>query len=156
MSLVLRILDRGDAGALVVAKLDRATRSLADAAGLLERSTRRGWKFVALDLGIDTATPAGELIASVMAAVAQWERRAIGQRTKDALAAKKAQGVRLGRPTVLPTDVVERIVAAHRAGAGWSAIARQLNEDGVATAHGGVRWYPSSVRAVVLSQEEAA
>jgi hypothetical protein len=52
---------------------------------------------------------------------------------------------------VLPEDVVSRIVRAYRAGEGWSAIARSLNDDGVITAHGGSRWYPSTVRAVVLA-----
>jgi DNA invertase Pin-like site-specific DNA recombinase len=52
------------------------------------------------------------------------ERRIIGQRTRDALAAKRAQGVKLGRPSTLPESVVERIMAARNAGEGWSAIAR--------------------------------
>jgi DNA invertase Pin-like site-specific DNA recombinase len=52
---------------------------------------------VALDLGVDLSTPAGEFLANVMASAAQWERRIIGQRTKDALAEKRAQGIRIGR-----------------------------------------------------------
>jgi DNA invertase Pin-like site-specific DNA recombinase len=148
---VLDLLARGDAGVLVVAKLDRATRSVMDAADLLARSHREGWKLVALDLGLDPTTPTGELVATIMAAVAQWERRAIGVRTREALAAKRAQGVPLGRPSVLPSEIVARIVEAHRGGAGWSAIARQLNAEGVCTAHGGARWHPSTVRAVVLA-----
>jgi DNA invertase Pin-like site-specific DNA recombinase len=147
----LDMLGRGEAGALVVAKLDRATRSTIDAANLLARAGREGWAFVALDLGLDPTTPSGELVATIMAAVAQWERRAIGARTRDALAAKKAQGKRLGRPVVLSEDVVARIVSAHEGGAGWSAIARQLNADGIPTAHGGARWYPSTVRGVALA-----
>ena len=92
-----------------------------------------------------------------MASAAQWERRIIGQRTRDALAQKRAQGVRLGRPNVLAGDLRARIVAAHEAGAGWSAIARTLNAEAVPTAHGGAQWHPSTVRAVVLSnQGEAA
>ena len=51
---------------------------------------------VALDIGVDTTTPNGELIANVMATFAQFERRLIGQRTKDALAVKQQQGVVLG------------------------------------------------------------
>ena len=151
----LEALERGEAAALVVAKLDRATRSTVDAAQLLERAQRGGWSLVALDLGVDTTTPAGELVANVMAAVAQWERRAIGARTKEALAAKRAQGVRLGRPRVVPRRVVTRITKARRAGQGWSAIARTLEADGVPTAHGGSRWHPSTVRAIYLSEEAA-
>ncbi len=147
----LEALARGDAGGMIVAKLDRATRSTIDAARLLALSEREGWKLVALDLGLDPTTPAGELVATIMAAVAQWERRAIGVRTREALAVKRAQGVRLGRPTVLAADVAARLVSAHKAGAGWSEIARKLNSEGIATAHGGSQWHPSTVRAVVLA-----
>jgi DNA invertase Pin-like site-specific DNA recombinase len=145
MKRALELLARGDAGLCVVAKLDRATRSVMDAA--------EGWKLVALDLGLDPTTPSGELVAHILAAVAQWERRAIGARTKEALSAKRAQGVRLGRPTELSSEVVARIVSAHRDGRGWSAIARELNADKISTAHGGRMWHPSTVRAVVLSHE---
>src|SRR5207249_2688973 len=62
------------ATALVVAKLDRLSRSLLDFAGLMERRRRRGWSLVALDLGVDTTTPNGQLIANVMASFAQFER----------------------------------------------------------------------------------
>jgi len=117
----------------------------------MARAQVRGWNLVALDLGVDLSTPAGEFMAGVMASAAQWERRIIGQRTKDALAIKRSLGVRLGRPNVLLEDVVSGIVGAYQAGEGWSAIARSLNEDGVTTAHGGSRWYPSTVRAVVLA-----
>ena len=145
---VLDLLGSGTAGTFVVAKLDRATRSVIDAANLLSRGEREGWKLCALDIGLDPSTPAGELVATIMAVVGQWERRAIGQRTRDALGARRAQRVRLGRPSVLPPSVVARIAKEHRAGAGWSAIARGLNTSGVATAHGGSQWYPSTVRAV--------
>ena len=148
----LDLLARGDAGVLLVAKLDRATRSVMDAANLLARSQHEGWKLIALDLGLDPTTPTGELVATIMAAVVQWERRAIGVRTREALAAKRAQGVRLGRPSVLSAEIVARIVEAHRAGAGWSTITRQLNAEGVLTAHGGAQWHPSTVRAIVPAQ----
>jgi RES domain-containing protein len=52
--------------------------------------------------------------------------------------------------------VVARIVEARRAGAGWSAIARELDADGVATAQGGARWYPATVRAVYLANKGEA
>jgi len=81
----------GTVSGLVVAKLDRLSRSLIDFAGVLEQARREGWNLVALDLGVDLSTPSGEFLASVMASAAQWERRIIGQRTKDALAVKKAQ-----------------------------------------------------------------
>jgi DNA invertase Pin-like site-specific DNA recombinase len=154
MARALDLLRSGEAGALVVAKLDRATRSVMDAANLLAQGQREGWTLVALDLGLDPTTPTGELVATIMAGVAQWERRAIGARTRDALAAKKAAGVRLGRPVRLPAEIAARITAAKEAGESLSAIARALNADKVPTAHDGVKWHASTVRAV-LSREKA-
>jgi DNA invertase Pin-like site-specific DNA recombinase len=106
---------------------------------------------VALDLGVDTTTAAGEMMANVLASFAQYERRIIGQRTRDALAIKRAQGVRLGRPRTLAGDVRARIVAEREEGRSLRAIAAGLDVDGVATAQGGARWYPSTVRAVLES-----
>jgi DNA invertase Pin-like site-specific DNA recombinase len=152
----LAAVDSGVASTLIVAKLDRLSRSLLDFAGLMRQAKASGWNLVALDLGIDLSTPAGEFMANVMASAAQWERRIIGQRTRDALAVKRGQGQRLGRPSTIAPSVAARILDAHRSGAGWSAIARELNEDGTPTARGGDRWYPSTVRAIVLSQEVVA
>ncbi|WP_300016853.1 recombinase family protein [Pseudonocardia sp.] len=151
----LAAVETGTAAALVVAKLDRLSRSVRDAAGLLERAQRAGWALVASDLGVDTSTPAGEAMANVMASFGQLERRMIGARTRDALAAKRAAGVRLGRPSSLPAEVVERIVRDHDAGLGWSAIARALTADEVPTAQGGRAWYPATVRKVYQGQDAA-
>src|SRR5919197_6628041 len=104
----LRVLQEGDAKALVAAKLDRLSRSMIDFTALMGRATRENWALVALDCAVDTTTPAGEAMANVLATFAQFERRLIGQRTREALAQKKAQGVRLGRPPKLPRRVVSR------------------------------------------------
>jgi DNA invertase Pin-like site-specific DNA recombinase len=127
---------------------DRLTRSIVDFGRLLEEALdkRRGYNVVAMDLGVDLSTPRGELVGNVMASVAQWERRAIGQRTKDALAVKRAQGVRLGRPRTMPASVRRRIQRERGKGKSLNAIAAGLNEAGVATAHGGARWHASTVR----------
>lgn len=87
----LEAVEGGQADALCVAKLDRLSRSLLDFAGLMERSRKRGWSLVALDLGVDTSTPSGEMMASVLATFAQFERRLIGERTRAALAEKRAR-----------------------------------------------------------------
>jgi DNA invertase Pin-like site-specific DNA recombinase len=134
---------------LVVAKLDRLTRSLRDFAELHERSRRRGWALVALDLGVDTSSPSGEMLASVVASVAQYERRLIGVRTREAMAAKKRHGARFGRARAVPEPVRRGIVRLRRQGHSHEAIARRLNADGVGTSYGGKRWYRSTV-AVVL------
>ncbi len=86
---------------------------------------------IALDLGVDTSTPSGEMMAIVLATFAQFERRLIGQRTRDALAVKRAHGVRLGRPREMSADIVERIGELYEAGLSVAAIARKLNEENV-------------------------
>lgn len=84
-----------------------------------------------------------------MASAAQWERRIVGQRTKDALAAKRAAGVRLGRPPALATETETLIVNARASGATLQAVADLLNEQRIQTAQGGSRWHPSTVRCVL-------
>ena len=92
-------------------------------------------------------------MANVMATFAQFERRLIGARTKDALAIKRSQGVRLGRPRTLGQHVVDRIVAQRAGGASLRVIADALNEESVPTAQGGALWHASTVRAVLQSEE---
>ena len=70
-------------------QVDRLSRSLLDFAAPMDRARRKKWALAALDLGVDTSTPSGEMMANVVASFAQFERRLIGQRTKDALAVKK-------------------------------------------------------------------
>jgi len=151
LAAALEALDRGDAEVLIVAKLDRLSRSLVDFAGLMARARRKGWAVVALDLGVDMTTPAGELVANVIASTAQYERSLIGERTRAALAAKKAQGHRLGRPVALPADVRTRIAHERAEGRTLAAIAEDLTYEGVPTSQGGARWYPSTVQAVLRS-----
>ena len=114
----LDALAAGRADTLIVAKLDRLARSAKDFAELLDRFNRQRWGFVALDLGVDTSSPSGEVMAHVMAAFAQFERRLIGQRTKDALAQRRRQGVKLGRPRAIAATVEARI--GRRRAAGWT------------------------------------
>lgn len=148
----LALLESGQADLVASSKLDRMNRSFADAGNLLEQSRRQGWRIVWLDLALDTSTPSGQLMAGVMASTAQYERSMASSRTRDGLAAARAKGVRLGRPSVLPVEVVARIVADRAAGLSLPVIAAALEAEGVATARGGSRWYPSTVKAVCASQ----
>ncbi len=90
-------------------------------------------------------------MANVLATFAQFERRLIGQRTREALAIKRSEGVRLGRPPKLDPEVRKRIHAERAEHRSLAAIAAALNADNIPTAHGGARWHPSTVRAVLLS-----
>lgn len=149
----LEALRNGDADALVVSKLDRLSRSLMDFASLMETARSEGWAVIALDLGVDMSTPSGEMLANVLASFAQYERRLISQRTKDALAELRSQGVVLGRPRVLSDDLVATCAAWRAVGCTYGSIAQRLNDDDVPTAHGGEKWHASTVRAVLKSYE---
>src|SRR5207245_1856117 len=81
LSGALARLDRGEADALIAAKLDRISRSVQDLAGLLERSKRKGWSLVALDSDVDTSRPSGRFVLQVIGAAAEYERLIIGERT---------------------------------------------------------------------------
>ena len=142
----LALLESGGADVLVVSKLDRLSRSLLDFAGVMAMSQRHGWSLVALDLGVDTRTPAGEFLASILASAAQWERRIAGQRTKDALAARRAQGITLGRPRVVAAPDVAFICAAREQGLSYRDIQRQLVDGGVRAPRGGTSWSLSTIR----------
>lgn len=142
---------------LVIAKLDRLARNVAFVATLMES----GIDFVAADM-----PEANPLTIHIMAAVAEHERKAISQRTKEALAAAKRRGAKLGNPR--PADSLARgrstrsaEHAAHRervrplierlrnSGATYRAIAGELERLGIPTARGR-RWDPSTVRRVLV------
>jgi DNA invertase Pin-like site-specific DNA recombinase len=146
----LRVLESGEATALVVAKLDRLSRSMIDFAAVMAKAQKQHWALVALDVAVDSSTPAGEAMVHMLATFAQFERRLIAERTREALAAKKASGVRLGRPPTVPKAVVRRIQRQRAKGESLRAIADSLNRDAVPTAQGGRAWYAATVRHVLL------
>lgn len=147
---------------LVVAKLDRLSRNLAFLAKLQESGAR----FVAADM-----PEANELTIHIMAAVAQAERKAISARTKEALAAAKARGVKLGGNRGNPEDLrkgpaksaevrskqararaskVRRQIEAiaNAEAASLRQIATTLNERGITAPRGG-KWHAAQVRIVL-------
>lgn len=150
LATALEVMADGEADLLVVAKLDRLSRSLLDFADLMARAQREGWGIVALDIGVDTSTINGELVASIIMALAQWERRIIGQRTKDALGVVKDRGVVLGRPVMMDPATVTLMRLLRSNGRSYGAIAKMLNNEGVPTAQGGAKWYASTVRAALM------
>ena len=82
--------------AVIVHKLDRLTRSVRDLADLLDLFDRCGVALVSVTESLDTSSAAGRLVLNIMVSVGQWEREVIGERTRDALQAKKARGERVG------------------------------------------------------------
>ena len=145
----LELLAKGEASALMVKKLDRLTRSVADFLTLLELSQRQGWALIIGDLDIDTSTPMGEAMATICATFAQLERKRIAERTSDALQLKKAQGMTLGRPDRTSAETVAKVQAMRETGASLQTIANLLNAQGVPTSQGGAQWYPPSISKVL-------
>jgi len=147
---------------LIIAKLDRLARNVAFVSNLMESDV----DFVACDNPFAT-----RLTIHILAAVAEYEREMISARTKAALAAAKARGVRLGNPHLrrgspltagaarsartaksraYAADVLPYIEAARRAGAAsLRQIAEALMARGIKTPSGGERWHPQQVRAIL-------
>jgi DNA invertase Pin-like site-specific DNA recombinase len=145
----LAMVAAGDADGLVVAKLDRLTRSVVDFGDLLEWFEDARAAFVALDVKVDTSTPGGRMVAQVLVVVAEWERRTIAARTKAGLDALRAQGKPTGRPSVADRpELAERIRRMRdEEGLSLRAIADVLSDEGIPTARGADRWRASSVQA---------
>jgi site-specific DNA recombinase len=161
----LHMLTRGNAEALLVTKLDRVTRSVKDLGTLIERYFSR-YALMSVSDQIDTATAAGRLVLNVLMSVAQWEREAIGERTRDALQHKKHQGQRISRHlpygylladdgiTLAPDAAEQYVIAAARgyarAGLSLRQIAARLAADGHLS-RTGQPFTPKSVQSMLRS-----
>ena len=141
----LAMLERGEADGLLVAKLDRLTRSVRDMGDLLETYFDDRYKLFSVADCIDTRSAGGRFMLNVITSVAQWERETIGERTRDGLAHVRAMG---GGTPRLEGEAVERIVELEAEGLSLGAIARRLTEEGVETLKGG-KWAKETVRKVL-------
>jgi DNA invertase Pin-like site-specific DNA recombinase len=116
---VLRRIDAGDL--LVVTRLDRLARSTRDLLNILHQLAEKGAKFKSLhDPWCDTSTPQGELLVTILAGFATFERHLIKARTDDGRKRAKARGVRFGRPRKL--DQHQRQEAMERLARGESLV----------------------------------
>jgi DNA invertase Pin-like site-specific DNA recombinase len=121
-----KALDRLEPGdTLVCVKLDRIGRSVRNLVDVVADLGRRGVDLVVLDQAIDTTTPGGRLVFHVLAAIAEFERELIIERTKDGLAATTARGRNGGRKARLNDDHAE--------------LARRWRDEGVSVKEIGVR-----------------
>jgi DNA invertase Pin-like site-specific DNA recombinase len=149
----LASLNEGAGSILMVTKLDRLTRSMHVAARVLASAERGGWTLVGLDSAVDTTTTEGSALISVLAIFDEMERKLIGDQESRPELSVRRPPPRVGRPSTLSVEVVDRIVAARKGGSTWAAIADELNEEGVPTAQGGKQWYPATVRHIANSAE---
>lgn len=172
----LAMLTAGEADGLLVAKLDRLTRSVRDLGDLVERffATER-FALMSVAENVDTRSAAGRLVLNVLGAVSQWEREAIGERTRDALGHLRDQGVVLGGEALgwrrtderddagrrvvenVATEAagVSRILALKAEGMSVRAIAKRMEADGWTTKRGG-RWHTTTVQRVLARARTAS
>jgi DNA invertase Pin-like site-specific DNA recombinase len=135
---------RGEASCIIVSELGRLSGSAADLGGVLDRLERSDGRLVAVDLGLDTASPEGRVAAQALASVSSWEH----ERTRRGLAAAAVGSAATVEPQVVHDvpALKDRIATMRTAGMTLQAIADVLNSEGVPTLRGGVKWRPSSVQ----------
>lgn len=161
----LDYLDRGEAEALVVAKLDRLTRSVADLGALVDRYFADKVALLSVAEQVDTRSAGGRLVLNVLTSVAQWEREAIGERTSTAMRSMRDReqytgghapyGYRLTEDGELEEDEAEQAVIreAQRlkdGGLSLRKVARELVSRGFKTRKGG-EWAPQQVKQLVAA-----
>ena len=110
--------------AVIVWKFDRFARSVSHLLRALETFNALGIAFVSLSEQVDTTTPAGRMIFTVLGAVAELERSLIAERVRAGLRNARAKGKRLGRPPVTVDNA--RIASLRASGQSWPQIAREL------------------------------
>lgn len=156
----LKLLEDGKADALLVVKLDRLTRSVIDLGTLLNRYfLNEKYYLLSVTESLDTRNAMGRFVLYILALIAQWEREAIGERTREAMRHLKQQGVFLGRapygyrfgttrdsrgrvplePFAEEQSIVARIVEMVRSGQEQADICAALHADGV-PAPRGTKW----------------
>jgi len=119
--------------AVVVWRFDRFARSVSHLLRALETFRALGIEFVSLSEQMDTSTPTGKLVFTVLGAVAELERSLVAERVRAGLRNARAKGRRLGRPRVAVDRA--KVAALRRGGASWRAIAARLG-----VSRGTVRW----------------
>lgn len=143
---------------VIVAKLDRLTRSIKDLAELLETLNRarradggQGIKLISIGESLDTTTATGRLVINIMASVSQWEREVIAERTAAALQEKRRRGEATGGVPPFGFDFVngrkvpradeqktlQEIEQLRTDGKSWQAVAAALTQTGRRTRTGG-------------------
>jgi DNA invertase Pin-like site-specific DNA recombinase len=148
LSWALSQLANGGADALVVARLRDLSHNVANLSPLLRWFSGPDRSLVALDIGLDTATEAGQMTAQALAGVGGWERERLSARTRQGLEAARRRGGGQGRTAVADVpELKERIETMRAEGMTLQAIADALNAEGVPTLRGGAMWRPSSVQA---------
>jgi DNA invertase Pin-like site-specific DNA recombinase len=142
----LERLSAPDASCLIVTELGRLCRSVAGLRQILTALDRVDARLVSLQPPIDTGTEAGRDAARILTAVSDWERARAAERSRNGLAAARAKGA--VQPAIRP-ELKRHIERMRAAGMTLQAIVDELNDSGVPTVRGGVKWRVSSVQAAI-------
>jgi site-specific DNA recombinase len=150
--------------ALVTYSISRLARNTRDMLDIAERLEKKGADLVSLSERIDTTTASGRMVFRMLAVLAEFEREQIGERTRMALAHKKAKGEVYaatpfgfeaieGRLVEVKREakIVGEILRQRESGASLAEIAESLNAQGIEGKRGG-RWYASTVRYLIQRQ----
>ena len=163
----LRALRKGDAGGLVAVKLDRLSRSTRDVLDLVERADRECWALHSIEERLDTSSPHGRFVVTVLAGLAQMEREQIGERTRHGMAELRRQGKRTSRFAPFgyrwadgrrvrvegEQHILRRMMRYRTQGLGKRRIAKALNVAGRINPRTQKAWSPSTIAAVLRSAE---
>lgn len=162
---IMSAIETGAVGTLVVCKLDRATRSVGDLCNLLDLFERHNVTFVSLSESMDTGSPTGRLMVHLLATIAEFERRVIGERTEQTLTFKRrsrsvyshiAFGWRRDGDQIVPhaaeQTALETLRTMREAGASLQRCADWLTSNAHKPAQRATRWYPQTVKDILESR----
>ncbi len=148
----LERLDKGEAAAIFVTRIDRLARSTQDFLTIVDSAHKNGWRIVMLDLNLDTASYQGRFVVTIMSALAEMERAIIAERQKDVHRDRrekgKVWGVDLGLKTKVPAEVRSQISEYRSLGMSYNKIAEKLNDEKIPPTRG-AKWYASTVHSLV-------
>ena len=117
----------GEFSAVVVSKMDRLGRSLAMILRFWDEADAAGVRVIVVDQGIDTSTPAGRLQRNMLAALAEFERELILERTRAGVARARALGKRFGAPRRIPESVAREVRTRRNGGESLRMISQRMN-----------------------------
>lgn len=158
LAMALADVRTGRADGILVAKLDRLTRSTRDLGVILDECNKKGWALLSVAEQLDTASAAGRLVVGILGVVGQWERETIAERTSEAMQSMRTRGLYTGGKVPYGFElvdgqlvecaaeqlVIEAVKVMRDAGLSLRAVAKQLEQKGM-LARAGKPWTAQSI-----------
>jgi len=165
MARILREVKSGKIGAMIILKLDRATRSVKDLLQIIEIFGKVGADLISVSESLDTSSAAGRMVVQILGVMAEFERAQLAERTAFALAHKRRCRHVYGRPPFgfrrrgdllveEPNELLALRVALRMRAEGKSLrhIGEWLRDQGFTPRQGGTQWRKQSVAQVLNSR----